>query len=165
MEKRGSVSGFPTLGSRCTDMQISYRWVYGFLIVGFQGIGWARLFYDLNFILPLGAGAIWGLKSNSNFVTIQPDALDQFAWSNALRQYPGFVPYCPITISASILHYRALAKYSTAGWHLKLFAMSATQPRGSAEWPRSLSASAVCYPNINTQHSKKVVRRKGKSRG
>ena len=61
-------------------------------------------------------------------------------------------------------HYRALAKYSTAGWHPNLFAMSATQPRGSAESSRSLSASAVCYPSINTQHSKKVVRRKGKSR-
>ena len=41
------------------------------------------------------------LKSNSNLVVTQADALDQFAWSNALRQYPGFVPYCPITMSAS----------------------------------------------------------------
>ena len=41
------------------------------------------------------------LKSNSNLVTIQADALDEFAWSNALRQYTGVVPYCPITMSAS----------------------------------------------------------------
>ena len=62
MEKRGSVSGFPTLGSRCTDMQISYRWVYGFLIVGFQGIGWARLFGNPKSSRPLGAGAGAGLN-------------------------------------------------------------------------------------------------------
>ena len=41
-------------------------------------------------------------KSNSKCVTIQADALDEFAWSNALRQYAGVVPYCPITMSASI---------------------------------------------------------------
>ena len=40
------------------------------------------------------------LKSNSNLVVTQADALDQFAWSNALRQYPGFVPYCPSTVPA-----------------------------------------------------------------
>ena len=40
-------------------------------------------------------------KSNSKFVTIQADTLDEFAWSNALRQYAGIVPYCPITMLAS----------------------------------------------------------------
>ena len=60
-----SVCGFPTLGSRRTDIQISYRWIYGFLIVGFRGIGWASLFYDLNSILPLGAGGLQGLTQYS----------------------------------------------------------------------------------------------------
>ena len=46
------------------------------------------------------------LKSNSKCVTIQADALDQFAWSNALRQYAGVVPYYPITRSASILTHK-----------------------------------------------------------
>ena len=62
LETRGPVCGFPTLGSRCTDMQISYRWVYGFLIVGFQGTGRARLFYDLKTLLLYAAGAILGLS-------------------------------------------------------------------------------------------------------
>ena len=63
--KRGSVCGFPTLCGFPTDMQISYRWVYGFLIVGFQGIGWARLFCNINSILPLAAGVLLGLSSAS----------------------------------------------------------------------------------------------------
>ena len=66
-ETRGPVCGFLTLCGFPTDMQISYRWVYGFLIVGFQGIGWARLFYDLNSILPLGAGGLQGLKGGVYF--------------------------------------------------------------------------------------------------
>ena len=33
------------------------------------------------------------LKSNSNLVATQAGALDEFAWSNALRQYAGVVPY------------------------------------------------------------------------
>ena len=41
------------------------------------------------------------LKSNSNLVATQADALDQFAWSNALRQYAGVVPYYPRTMPAS----------------------------------------------------------------
>ena len=59
--KRGSVCGFPTLCGFPTDMQISYRWVYGFLIVGFQGIGWARLFYDLKTVRPMAFGLVAGL--------------------------------------------------------------------------------------------------------
>ena len=59
-------------------------------------------------------------------------------------------------LSIVACHYRALAKYSTAGWHPNLFAKPATQPRGSAESSRSLSASAVCDPDINTEHSKKL---------
>ena len=60
--KRGSVCGFPTLCGFPTDMQISYRWVYGFLIVWFQGIGWARLFCNIKSILPLAAGGTQGLS-------------------------------------------------------------------------------------------------------
>ena len=52
-------------------LQISYRWVHGFLIVGFRGIGWARLFYDLNFVLPLAAGLVAGLiKGDTALVAI-----------------------------------------------------------------------------------------------
>ena len=43
-------------------MQISYRWVYGFLIVGFRGIGWARLFYDLKTVRPMAFGLVAGLR-------------------------------------------------------------------------------------------------------
>ena len=65
LEKRGSGCGFPTLGSRCTDIRISYRWIYGFLIVGFQGIGWARLFYDLKPLLLYAAGVVAELRTVS----------------------------------------------------------------------------------------------------
>ena len=58
----GSVCGFPTLCGFPTDMQIYYRWIYGFLIVGFQGIGWARLFCNVKSILPLAGGASAGVR-------------------------------------------------------------------------------------------------------
>ena len=60
-ETRGPVCGFLTLCGFPTDMQISYRWVYGFLIVGFRGIGWARLFYDLKTVRPMAFGLVAGL--------------------------------------------------------------------------------------------------------
>ena len=42
-------------------LQISYRWVHGFLIVGFRGIGWARLFYGLEILLLYAGGHLPGL--------------------------------------------------------------------------------------------------------
>ena len=66
-ETWGPVCGFLTLCGFPTDMQISYRWVYGFLIVGFRGIGWARLFYDLKTLLLYAAGHLPGL---SNYLQI-----------------------------------------------------------------------------------------------
>ena len=40
------------------------------------------------------------VKIEFNLVAIQADALDEFAWPNALRQCAGFVPYCPIIMPA-----------------------------------------------------------------
>ena len=47
------------------------------------------------------------------------------------------------------------------GRHPNLFRKSATQPRGSAEPSRNLSAGAICDPDIDTQHSKKPLEEKG----
>ena len=99
-----------------------------------------------------------GVASKSSCLALDPA-------SNSSKSAVVVVEAVVVGDDAGPAHYRALAKYSTAGWHPNLFAKPATQPRGSAESSRSLSASAVCDPDINTQHSKKVVRRKGESRG
>ena len=98
MEKRGSVCGFPTLGSRCTDMQISYRWVYGFLIVGFRGIGWARLFYDLKTVLLYAAGPRAGLMQVLVQVRAHSGSCSAFsAAAGSLLLSPIYTRACPPT--------------------------------------------------------------------
>ena len=42
--------------------------IYVFLVVGSRVMGWASLFYDLNSILPLGAGGLWGLRRANDAV-------------------------------------------------------------------------------------------------